>query len=91
MPLPQVELMQSSIVNVGAETIGDSVAKACRFRRLTEMLLFIQDVVFCASNDASTLNALHSLSELDTSQDRIGTVERCQRDGPNHRQVAQRT
>lgn len=60
--------MHCFIVNVGAEGACDVPAIALRFPHLTEMLLFVGDVMLCARNDALALNTLDRGSDESTSQ-----------------------
>ena len=69
--------MHSNVVNVRAKSIADVVAITCRLRRLTEVLLFVANVVLPACYNTSTLYALNGLGELDTGQDRVRTGLQC--------------
>jgi hypothetical protein len=50
--------MHCLIVNIGAHALRDVEAVTLRFRPLSEMLLFIADIVFGASHYTGILNAL---------------------------------
>ena len=61
---PQVQLVHCNVINVGAERC----LQVARWRSLTEVLLFISDVVLCASHDASCLDTLNGLGNCNTRQ-----------------------
>ncbi|KAL8964670.1 MAG: hypothetical protein Q9183_004290 [Haloplaca sp. 2 TL-2023] len=65
--------MHGDIVDVRAETIIDENPYTLLFRSLTEMLLFIDNEVFRASNDTGCLYALNRLSNHDTTECRVWT------------------
>ncbi len=65
--------MHGNIINVRTESIANLRAVSGSLRDLAEVLLFIADVVFGACNNASTLDALNSLCDLDAGQNRVRT------------------
>jgi len=54
---PQVQLVQSNVINVRANGLVDGATGLSA--ALTEMLLLVEDEVLCASNDASILDTFH--------------------------------
>lgn len=60
--------MHCLIVNISAHALCDVEAVILRFRRLSEMLLFIADIVFGASHYTGILNALDCGSNQSTRQ-----------------------
>lgn len=65
--------MHGNIVNVRTNSLGNLVAVSNSLRSLAEVLLFVTDVVFGAGNNASALDALNSLRNLDAGQNRVRT------------------
>jgi hypothetical protein len=55
--LPKVEFVHGLVIDIRAYTLGDIEAIALSFGCLTEELLFIANVMLCACNDSSILNA----------------------------------
>lgn len=64
--------MHRTVVNVGAERLGDIKPVALCFRSLTEVLLLVQNIVLGASNDTGILDALDGLGYHKASERRIG-------------------
>lgn len=64
--------MDSFVINVGADRLGDIVAIALGFSHLAEVFLLVADQVFGASNDTRALNALDRWSNQGSRQVRIG-------------------
>jgi hypothetical protein len=65
--------MHGLVVDVGADTLSDVEAIALSLRCLTEVLLFVGDVVLGARNDSSVLNASNCWIDQRASQVRIWT------------------
>jgi hypothetical protein len=61
--LPEVQLVHGLVVDVGAHTLGNVEAISLSLRCLTEMLLFVANVMLCACNDSSILNASNSRAD----------------------------
>lgn len=61
---PQVQLVHGNIINVGAQRCLQVTGR----RSLTEVLLFISDVVLCAGHDTSCLDTLDGLGNCNTGQ-----------------------
>lgn len=66
---PQVELVQSLVVNIGADGIDE--AKVLKVAGLAEVLLLVQNKVLGASNDTSILNTTDGFSNCNTSENRV--------------------
>ena len=69
--------MEGSVVDIAAETVADvkSIQPICLVD-LSEVFLFVADVMFSTSNDPRALDALDGLGELYPSQDRIRAIFR---------------
>lgn len=66
--LPHVQLMHGLVVDVRTKTLGDVEAISLSLGCLTEALLFVADVMLCACNDSSILNASNSGIDQGASQ-----------------------
>jgi hypothetical protein len=67
---PQVQLVQSLVVDVGADGINEALV--LEVAGLAEVLLLVEDKVLAASNDTSILDTAHSLGSGMASQVWIG-------------------
>ena len=66
--VPQIQLMHCLIVNIRAHTLRDVEPIVLHFRRLSEMFLFIADIVLGASHYPGILNTLDRGSNQSTRQ-----------------------
>lgn len=66
--------MEGLVIDVAAYAITDIESESLRFWCLSEMLLFIANVMFATSNDPRALDALDGLGELNAGQDRIRAI-----------------
>lgn len=64
--------MHGFVVDVRTQTLGDIEAIAFRLACLTEMLLFIANVMLCACNDSCVLNASNRGVDQGASQIWVG-------------------
>lgn len=67
---PQVQLVQSLVVQVGAD--GIDKAKVSEIAGLAEMLLLVHNEVLGAGNDTSILDTANGFSNCYTRENRIG-------------------
>lgn len=70
---PEVQLVQSDIVNVGAQRLGDVDTEALGLGGLAEMLLLVENVVLGAGDDAGILDTLDGFGNGNTREGGIGT------------------
>ena len=68
---PQVHLVHGLVIDVGAGSLGDVVPIADGFGDLSEVLLFVGDVVLSSCNDTGILNTLDCFGHKHTRQGRI--------------------
>lgn len=66
--LPEVELVHGLVIQVGTKALGDVEAISSGLGCLTEVLLFVCDIVLCAGNDPSILDASDGGIDQSSSQ-----------------------